>query len=59
MFTICNDCTTSDSSIKLILTSNCFRKKKLVFNINTDGNNVQELFEQIKKTIEDFKSVSI
>jgi hypothetical protein len=47
-------CITSDSKIKIILTSNCFRKKKIVFNINTDENNMEDLFEEIKKVIEKY-----
>lgn len=48
-------CITSDSNnIKIILTSNCFRKKKIVFNINTDENNMEDLFEEIKKVIEKY-----
>ena len=51
-----NGCLTGKSKLKVILTSNCFKSKNLVFNINTEEQNMEKLFDEIKKVIDKYNS---
>ena len=58
-FGFCKGCMTTDSTIKIILSSNCFKKKKIIFiiNNNDNGQNIDELFDKIKQVIEQHNSI--
>lgn len=51
-----NGCLKGKSKLKVILTSNCFKYKKFVFNINTEEQNMEKLFDEIKKVIDKYNS---
>jgi hypothetical protein len=47
------DCIKGDNKLTLIIRCNCFKSKKLVFNINTeDPKELDQIMEEIKNVIQ-------
>ena len=53
------DCMQGKSKLTLIVKSNCFRSKKLVFHVNVrDPEEMDRIFDDIKKVIQRYDSLS-